>query len=155
MNSIFHREATSVEFRNSYHNSYFLEENIINLNKNFPTVVFNKKQEIQALTLKRALVQGNYYCRTLLVTTRSSCKAPLATHTTHLTTLSTHSTPLFTRSTSFSIRSSTRLFIRLSIRSTRLSTRNICLFTGSSRGTIHRSFCNLSKKSSPFCHSLK
>ena len=58
MNSIFHREATSVEFRNSYHNSYFLEENIINSNKNFPTVVFNKKTVNLGSYIKEGISSG-------------------------------------------------------------------------------------------------
>ena len=58
MNSIFHREATSVEFRNSYHNSYFLEENIINSNKNFPAVVFNKKTVNLGSYIKEGISSG-------------------------------------------------------------------------------------------------
>ena len=58
MNSIFHREATSVEFRNSYHNSYLLEENIINSNKNFPTVVFNKKTVNLGSYIKEGISSG-------------------------------------------------------------------------------------------------
>ena len=58
MNSIFHREATSVEFRNFSHNSYFLEENIINSNKDFPTVVFNKKTVNLGSYIKEGISSG-------------------------------------------------------------------------------------------------
>ena len=90
-----------------------------------------RKRLFYAITLKRTLVQGNYYRRTRLVSTRSTCKARLVTHSTHLTTLSTRSTRLSTHNTRFCTRSahstrfstrSARLSIRLSIHSTRLST---------------------------------
>ena len=100
-----------------------LQENIINSNRVFPTVVYRRKQLFQALTLRRTLVQGNCYRRTRLFTTGSTCKARLVTHSTHLTTLSTCSTRFSTPSTRFSTRC-TRLSIRLSIRSSRLSTRS-------------------------------
>ena len=98
-----------------------LQENIINSNRDFPTVVYRRKQLFQALS--RTLVQGNCYRKTRLFTTGSTYKARLVTHSTHLTTLSTCSTRFSTLSTRFSTRC-TRLSIRLSIRSTRLSTRS-------------------------------
>ena len=102
------------------------------------------------ITLKRTLVQGNYYRKTRLVSC-GTWKTRLVTHSTHLTTRSTRSTRLSTRSTRFSSLS-TRLSIHLSIRSTRLSTRSIrlsscsiCLFTRSNRSTICQSFYNWSE----------
>ena len=100
-----------------------LQENIINSNRVFPTVVYRRKQLFQALTLRRTLVQGNCYRKTRLFTTGSTCKARLVTHSTHLTTLSTCTTSFSTRCT--------RLSIRLSIRSSRLSTRSTRLSIGS------------------------
>ena len=140
------------------------------VNINFPNIVFKKKTLILDSQLKRTLVQGNYYRRTHLFT-RSACKTPLVTDCTLLTTrstrsthLSTRSTRLSTRSTRFSTRStrlstqstrfstrSTRLSIRLFICSTRLSTCSTCLSTGticlstrSTRSTTCRSFYNWS-----------
>ena len=46
-----------------------------------------RKRLFYALTLKRTLGQGNYYRRACLVTTRSTCRARLVAHVTHLTTL--------------------------------------------------------------------
>ena len=95
-----------------------------------------RKRLFQTLTLKRTLVQGNYYHKTQLVIC-STCKTCLVADSTHFTTRSTCSTRLSTRSTRFSTRStclSIRLSIRstrLSTRSTRLSTRSICLSTRS------------------------
>ena len=86
-----------------------VQVNIIITNMDFPKI-----------TLKRILVQDNYYRRTHLVS-RSTCKIRLVTHSTLLTTRSTRSTCFSTRST----RPSIRFFIRgthLSTSSTRLST---------------------------------
>ena len=126
------------------------------VNINFPNIVFKKKTVISDSQLKRTLVQGNYYRRTHLFT-RSACKTPLVTDCTLLTTRSTRSTHLSTRSTHLSTRStrfstrSTRLSIRLFICSTRLSTCSTCLSTGticlstrSTRSTTCRSFYNWS-----------
>ena len=107
-----------------------------------------RKRFFQTLTLKRTLVQGNYYRRTHLVT-RTTCKTRLIAQSTLLTTRSTGSTRLSTRSTRLSTRS-TRLSTRssrLSTRSTRFSTRrtrlstcSICPFTCSTWRTICLSF---------------
>ena len=166
MISVFHKEATGVEFHSSSHKGTFcFMVNIIITSRDFPEVVFKKKTVILDSQIKEDISQGNYYRRTRLVTCSTS-KTRLVTHSTCLTTrstrlstrstrLSTRSTRLSTRSTRFSTRS-TRLSIRLSIRSTclstrstRLSTRSICLFTRSIclstrsiRSTICRSFYN-------------
>ena len=84
-----------------------------------------RKCLFQTLTLKRTLVQGNYYHKICLLI-RTTCNTRLVTHSTRLTTRSTRlptlSTRLSTRSTCLST-----LNTPLSIRSTRLSTRSICL----------------------------
>ena len=82
MISIFHKEATRVEFHSSSHKATFcfivntltnLQGNIITPNRDFPKVVFWKKRLFWTLTLKMTLVEGNYYRRTRLVN-RDTCK---------------------------------------------------------------------------------
>ena len=130
-----------------------MQGNIIITNKDFPKAVLkNKTVILDSYTLIRALVRGNYYRRTHLVTC-GACKTRLVTYSTLLTTRGTRSTRFYIRSTrlitlstrfsTHSIRFSTRsarLSIRLSIGSTRLSTRSICMSTRSTRRTTCRSF---------------
>ena len=61
MISIFHKEATSVESHSSFHKATFcfivntlmkLQENIINSNRDFPTIVFKKKTVILGAYIK-------------------------------------------------------------------------------------------------------
>ena len=61
MISIFHKEATGVEFHSSSHKATFclvlntltkLQENIISSNRDFPTVVFKKKTVILGSYIK-------------------------------------------------------------------------------------------------------
>ena len=127
MISIFHKEATSVEFHSSSHKatSCFMV-NIIITNRDFPEVFFKKKTVILDSQIKEDVSQGNYYRRTRLVTCSTS-KTRLVTHSTHLITPSTRSTRLPTRSTR-----STRLPTR-STRMTTGSTHNTCFSTRSTR----------------------
>ena len=139
MISNFHDEATCVKLHSSSHKATLFR-------KSFSRI----KRLFQTLTLKRKLVQGNYYRRTHLVTC-NTCKTRLVTHSTLLTTRSTRSTHFSTRSTRLSTRStrfstcSTRLSTRstrFSTRSTRLSTRSICMSSRSTRSITCRSFYN-------------
>ena len=158
MISIFHKEATSVEFHSSSHKATFcFMVNIIITNRDFLEVVFKKKSVILESQIKEDISQGNYYHRTRLVTciisktrlvtrsthltTRSARSTRMTTRSTHSTRFSTRSTRLSTCSTRFSTRS-TCLSIRFSIRSARLSTRSICLSTRSTRSNICLSFYN-------------
>ena len=67
MISIFHKEATGVEFHSSSHKSTFcfivntltkLQENIINSNEDFPTVVFKKKMVSLGSYIKKVISSG-------------------------------------------------------------------------------------------------
>ena len=80
MISNFHDEATCVKLHSSSHKATLFR-------KSFSRI----KRLFQTLTLKRKLVQGNYYRRTHLVTC-NTCKTRLVTHSTLLTTRSTRST---------------------------------------------------------------
>ena len=88
MISIFHKEATSVEFHSVSHKVTFcfmvntltnlkvLQVNIIITNRDFPEVVFKKKTVILDSYIKEDIRLGNYYRRTRLVTC-STCKTRL------------------------------------------------------------------------------
>ena len=109
MISIFHKEATGVEFHSSSHKATFcFMVNIIITNRDFPEVVFKKKTVILDSQVKENISQGNYYRRTCLVTCITS-KTRLVTHSTRLITRSTCSTRLPSRST----RMTTRIVIVL------------------------------------------
>ena len=67
MISIFHKEATGVEFHSSSHKATFclvlntltkLQENIISSNRDFPTVVFKKKTVILGSYIKEDISSG-------------------------------------------------------------------------------------------------
>ena len=67
MISIFYREATGVEFHSSSHKAMFcfivdtltnLQQNIINSNRDFPTVVFKKKTVILGSYIKEDVRSG-------------------------------------------------------------------------------------------------
>ena len=86
MISIFHKEATGVEFHSSSHKATFcFMVNIIITNRDFPEVVFKKKTVILDSQIKENISQGNYYRRTRLVTCITS-KTRLVTHSTRLIT---------------------------------------------------------------------
>ena len=103
MISIFHKEATGVEFHSSSHKATFcFMVNIIITNRDFPKAVLKKKTVILDSQIKEDISQGNYYRRTCLVTCSTS-KTCLVTHSTCLTSrstrLPTRSTRMTTRST--------------------------------------------------------
>ena len=136
MISIFHKEATDVEFHSSSHKATFSfimntltnlkqrckQVNVTITNRDFLKVVLKKNR----VNLKKTLVHGKYYRRNRLVTS-STYKTCLVTHSTHLTTRSTCLTICGARLSTRITCLSTHLSICLSMRSTRLSTRSICV----------------------------
>ena len=117
-----------------------VQVSIIITNRDFPKVVFKKKNCYFKLLHQRGHVWSLIVLRLISLSTRSTC------FTTRSTRFSTRSTRFSTRITHLSIRFSirgTQMFTcstRLFTRGTRLSTRSICLPTCSTRSTIYRSF---------------
>ena len=99
-----------------------MQVNVVITNRDFRTAICKRK----TFTLKRTLVQGNYYRKIHLVIW-NTCATRLVTRT----RLTTRSTRLSTRNSS-----------RLSTRGARLLTRTIYMSTRSTRSTICRSFYN-------------